>query len=400
MTREPLLSICVPTYNRRDLLERNVRFHLEQFGALGIPFEIVVADDCSTDGTADFLAGLAGEPRLRAYRRARNSGFLDNYAFVMRRAAGRYAIFLGDDDLLIPERVVSYIGRMEADPAVGMLQAPWLMMDERPGGGEIGPFWRIPGETRFSRGDHPGLMQFLFDHHVFPEFMIIRRDVLAGSISSACPFIFWAFLYTARALAHADALFVPEPFARVTAVSNDPRTQQGNSEAMFQWDRYRGGVEYVVSLAHPGDKRPPSERRGLIDQINRFMTIRQQVALRLHLGQQNWAEAYILHHRLAAYGQSPLDQAMQDKVRTAAAFATAVAEAAAYADGPVVLDPAIDARLLEALKPELRKRLVRGVTNAEATHPLAFLRLDPAFPHDLAKKDAVFDVKDYIAQFV
>ncbi|WP_181707484.1 glycosyltransferase family 2 protein [Chthonobacter rhizosphaerae] len=396
----PLLSICVPTFNRRALLERNVTFHLESFSALGIPFEIVIADDCSTDGTADYLASLSGEPRVRAIRRARNSGFLDNYAFVMRRARGKYAIFLGDDDLLIPETVVDYIGRMEADPSLGMVQAPWLMMDERPGGGPIGPFYRIPGETRFARGAYQPFLQFLFDHHVFPEFMIIRRDILAGSISSACPFIFWAFLYTARALAHADILFIPEPFARVTAVSSDPRTQQGNSETMFQWDRYRGGIEYVASLAFPDDRTPATERKPLVDHINRFMHIRQSVALRLLIGAQHWAEAYILHHRLAAYGASPLNRAMQDKVRTAAAFATAAEEAASYAAGPVVLDPAIDGALLEALKPAVKARLSRAAPAEAATVPLAFLRLDPAFPPALKADDAVFDVREYLAQFV
>lgn len=85
---EPLiLSICVPTYNRQFLLERNVTFHLDAFRRIGIPFEIVIVDDCSTDDTAAYIASLADQPEISAFRRATNSGFLSNYAFAMQRAA-------------------------------------------------------------------------------------------------------------------------------------------------------------------------------------------------------------------------------------------------------------------------------------------------------------------------
>jgi glycosyltransferase involved in cell wall biosynthesis len=253
---QPALSICVPTFNREGMLRRNLSFHLEQFRALGLSFEIVVVDDCSTDGTSAYLAGVAHEPELKVFRRTSNSGFLSNYAFAMRRATGRYAVFLGDDDLLIPEKVAEYVARLDADPHLGMIQAPWLCVDERPGAGAPGPFYRIPGESRFARGAFQAAAQFLFDFHVFPEFMIVRRDVLARSISAACPFIFWAFLFTGRALAHADVLFTPQPFARVTAASADPREQQGYRETMFQWDHYRGGIEYFVSLGSGANTLP------------------------------------------------------------------------------------------------------------------------------------------------
>lgn len=402
MTDTPLLSVCVPTFNRRQLLERNVSFHLEAFGARGIPFEIVIADDGSSDGTAEYLASLAGETRVRSFRRARNSGFLDNYAFTMRRARGRWAVFLGDDDLLIPDRIADNLARLEGEPSVGMLQAPWLLVDERPGGrGPIGPFYRIPGERRFARGDFKDFLGFVFDHHVFPEFMMIRNDVLRGAISSACPFIFWAYLYSARALAKADAIFVPEPFARVTAASADPRLQQGNTEAMFQWDRYRGGIEYLASLAHPGDRWPMAERGDLGRRIDAFMHNRQGVALKLHVGAKNWPEAYILHHRMAAYGASPLTAEAAANMARAAGIATAAAEAASYGAGPVLLDPAFDDGLVGLLKPEVQARLSRDVPPERiGAEPTAWLRIDPRFPARVGPQDAVFDVEEYVAQYV
>ena len=85
MVSPPLLSICVPTFNRAAMIERNIRFHLDAFRAREISFEIVVVDDCSTDTTATILAELADAPELRTFRRLDNAGFLDNYAFAMRQ---------------------------------------------------------------------------------------------------------------------------------------------------------------------------------------------------------------------------------------------------------------------------------------------------------------------------
>ncbi|MFZ5801916.1 MAG: glycosyltransferase family 2 protein [Candidatus Omnitrophota bacterium] len=70
-----LLSIIIPAYNEvrtiRKIIERvlSVRFP--------VPFEVVVVDDCSVDGTYDGLMALAAEPsfeKVRVYRNAKNSG--------------------------------------------------------------------------------------------------------------------------------------------------------------------------------------------------------------------------------------------------------------------------------------------------------------------------------------
>src|SRR5689334_7590279 len=75
MTREaraPLVSIVVPTYNRRAGLERL----LLALAAQTLPaerFEVVVVDDGSDDGTAQLLATRATPYRLRAVNQA-NAG--------------------------------------------------------------------------------------------------------------------------------------------------------------------------------------------------------------------------------------------------------------------------------------------------------------------------------------
>jgi hypothetical protein len=399
---EILLSICVPTFNRQFLLERNVTFHLTEFRRMGIPFELVLVDDCSTDETQAYLASLASEPEVSAYRRASNSGFVSNYAFAMRRARGRYAVFLGDDDLLIPEKVVEYVAMMEADPKLGMIQAPWMLVDARAeGAGEMGPFYRLSEPARFAHGDFGGLLRFIFQHHVFPEFLIIRRDVLALSISSGTPFIFWAYLYTARALDKADVLFLPEPFARVTAMSDDPRLQQGNRECMFQWDTYRGGLELIASQVwRMGGPPSDEERAQLMDRISAFMHIRQSVALRLLLGSQHWVEAYVLYHRISAYRPVQIEGVNLEFIQNVAGITMAATEAGAYSDQLAIVDPAIPDDLLEMLPAPALERLTRSLPAPNDPAPRAWLRMHPEFGEPMKRTDAAFSVFDYIAHFI
>jgi glycosyltransferase involved in cell wall biosynthesis len=397
----PILSICVPTYNRQFLLERNVNFHLDAFRRIGIPFEMVLVDDCSTDETAAYIASLSGQPEISAFRRATNSGFLSNYAYAMQRARGRYAVFLGDDDLLIPEKVIEYLRLMEADPQIGVVQAPWLLVDARPGGGDMTPFYRVASPTRHRQGDFRALLDFILDGHIFPEFMIIRRDVLLKSISSPTPFIFWAFLYTTRALDKADILFMPDPFARVTAVSDDPRLQQGNKECMFQWDSYRGGLEYLASQALRSPDVAPDYRGSLFGRITQFMLQRQGVALRLHVSAKNWVEAYIMYHRMAAYQPTPLSSEAYGQICKLAGIVTAATEAAAFNSEPAILDPVINDTTLSLLPESVLQRLTRDQPTAiDADKPRAYLRFTQEFPENPKAKDGLFDILSYIEQFV
>jgi glycosyltransferase involved in cell wall biosynthesis len=68
------LSVVVPVYNERATIERVVA----AIGAVALPGdlerEIVIVDDCSTDGTRDVLAGLAQRPGIRVVHHEVNQG--------------------------------------------------------------------------------------------------------------------------------------------------------------------------------------------------------------------------------------------------------------------------------------------------------------------------------------
>jgi glycosyltransferase involved in cell wall biosynthesis len=93
----PDLSICIPSYNRRELILALVTWLLEQEGR----FEIRVHDDGSKDGTAEALSGL-NDPRLHVTF-SENAGRAAALAKAVGGASGRFTMLFDDDDELYPE---------------------------------------------------------------------------------------------------------------------------------------------------------------------------------------------------------------------------------------------------------------------------------------------------------
>jgi glycosyltransferase involved in cell wall biosynthesis len=68
------LSIVIPVYNERRWVEELLRRVLAA-DCCGLEREIVMVDDCSTDGTSDILRALAARhPEVRLFRQERNQG--------------------------------------------------------------------------------------------------------------------------------------------------------------------------------------------------------------------------------------------------------------------------------------------------------------------------------------
>ena len=66
----PLLTVVMPVYNELATVEEVVRRVL----ALPLRIELIVVDDCSSDGTGDLLARLRDELRFTLVRQPRNQG--------------------------------------------------------------------------------------------------------------------------------------------------------------------------------------------------------------------------------------------------------------------------------------------------------------------------------------
>ena len=93
-----MVSIVMPAYNEAEIIEAAVREWYGEVVAKLPGSELIVVDDCSTDGTGEALAALERElPALRAVRPPRNGGHGKALRFGFRHAA-RDLIFQTDSD--------------------------------------------------------------------------------------------------------------------------------------------------------------------------------------------------------------------------------------------------------------------------------------------------------------
>ena len=67
---DPLLSVVIPVYNEKDTIEEI----LSRVAAVPVRKEIIVVDDCSTDGTRAMLADIQARIPFRLFLQERNQG--------------------------------------------------------------------------------------------------------------------------------------------------------------------------------------------------------------------------------------------------------------------------------------------------------------------------------------
>lgn len=105
------VSVIVPAYNAAGTIERAVVSALAQTLE---PSEIIVVDDCSSDGTVDLVARRFGaEPRVRVLSTSANSGPSRARNVAIAAARGDWIALLDADDAWLPERLDTLLRQAE-----------------------------------------------------------------------------------------------------------------------------------------------------------------------------------------------------------------------------------------------------------------------------------------------
>ncbi len=121
----PLVSICVPTYNRSHYLADAIASVLAQDLE---DFELIVCDDGSQDNTPDLMASLT-DPRIRYLRHDTNIGKSNNMISGFRVAQGRYFIKFDDDDRLTPHFLSKTVAILEQFPEIDWVSTDHWVID-------------------------------------------------------------------------------------------------------------------------------------------------------------------------------------------------------------------------------------------------------------------------------
>jgi len=110
-TGTPDISVVLATYHRRHSLPRAIASVLAQDD---VRFELIVVDDASRDGTADYLATL-GDPRIRAITAERNGGPGAARNLGLKAARAAIVAFLDSDDAYRPRRLAAPLAAFGGD---------------------------------------------------------------------------------------------------------------------------------------------------------------------------------------------------------------------------------------------------------------------------------------------
>lgn len=122
-TDSPLVSIVIPVYNQFEYTYNCLASIKEQSGE--VSYEILIADDCSTDLTQNIKKLVKG---IKVIRNKENLRFLRNCNHAAQKAKGKYILFLNNDTQVQKDWLQPLIDLMN-DPKVGMVGSKLVYAD-------------------------------------------------------------------------------------------------------------------------------------------------------------------------------------------------------------------------------------------------------------------------------
>ncbi len=101
--QKPLVTIGLTTFNSVDTVEKAI---LSALGQTWRPIEVVVVDDCSTDGTFELLEVFANRYAvIKIFRNNKNGGVAVSRNRILEESRGDFLAYFDDDDESCPDRI-------------------------------------------------------------------------------------------------------------------------------------------------------------------------------------------------------------------------------------------------------------------------------------------------------
>lgn len=126
MSESPKVSIVLPTFNGSSFIRRSIDSCLNQTHS---NIELILVDDCSTDGTPQILASYK-DPRIRRIRNASNQRLPRSLNIGFRHAAGEYLTWTSDDNEYLPDAIEKMLHCLCSQPRVNFVYADYWALDE------------------------------------------------------------------------------------------------------------------------------------------------------------------------------------------------------------------------------------------------------------------------------
>jgi GT2 family glycosyltransferase/2-polyprenyl-3-methyl-5-hydroxy-6-metoxy-1,4-benzoquinol methylase len=173
-TTEPIVSIVIPVFNQWHYTYSCLCSILKN--TTGVDYEVIIADDVSTDETANISNYVEN---INVIRDDVNRGFLLNCNNAAKFAKGKYIYFLNNDTNVQPGWLSSLVELMEKDNSIGMSGSKLVYPDGRlqEAGGII---WKDASGWNYGRLDDPEKPEYNYVKevdYISGAAIMIRRDL-------------------------------------------------------------------------------------------------------------------------------------------------------------------------------------------------------------------------------
>ncbi|WP_147942666.1 MULTISPECIES: glycosyltransferase [Microbispora] len=172
----PEIGIGLCVYNGEPYLSGSLASILAQDG----DFDLVIADNCSTDATEEICREAARkDPRVRYIRRDRNLGVIANHNQIVHETRGEFFSFASSDDEYREDRLTLLAAALRAVPDASIA---FSGAEEIDADGELIKLWRNTAPT-----DHPDPVRRLHSKLVHYDetlqfYGLMRRSLLERAL--------------------------------------------------------------------------------------------------------------------------------------------------------------------------------------------------------------------------
>lgn len=124
---DPLVTVYIVNFNYLKYIEKAVQSVLSQSYK---KIEVIIIDDCSTDGSQEFLKSYHDYPNIRVVLNTKNLGLTKVNNIAIKLSSGQYIMRLDADDYLDPNAIKILLEKFSENPEYAMVFGDWYNVDK------------------------------------------------------------------------------------------------------------------------------------------------------------------------------------------------------------------------------------------------------------------------------
>ena len=212
MNSRPLITVCIPAYNRASLLGPLIDSIINQYFD---DFNILICEDFSPERAAitDLVHGFQRQypERIQYEENTSNLGYDGNIRRLVECAKGQYCVFMGNDDLMYAGALATIAAALQRQPDCGVVVRSYATFDVNPN--------QFNQVYRYFPNEHvlPAGAQAIFTAYrrsvVIPGMVINRDAALAIATDRFDGTLLYQLYLVGIILAKYSVVFVPEIIA-------------------------------------------------------------------------------------------------------------------------------------------------------------------------------------------